>query len=120
MLRHGIPRDVVTALRSVSRSFRAWGGSTRSRPAGRRRRARVRRPHAAGAPPARPLALATRSSTTASRGEVIGGDHLIAHISSNPLISRPLGGKSGEPGGGRPRALITYMRSMRETREMDG
>ena len=29
MLRHGIPRDVVTALRSVSRSFRAWGGSTK-------------------------------------------------------------------------------------------
>ena len=28
MLRHGIPRDVVTALRSVSRSFRAWGGSS--------------------------------------------------------------------------------------------
>jgi glyoxylase-like metal-dependent hydrolase (beta-lactamase superfamily II) len=27
MLRHGIPRDVVTALRSVSRSFRGWGGS---------------------------------------------------------------------------------------------
>ena len=25
MLRHGIPEDVVTALRSVSRSFRAWG-----------------------------------------------------------------------------------------------
>ena len=53
------------------------------------------------------------------RRELIGGDHLIGHISSNPLISRPLGGKSGEPGGGRPRALITYMRSMRETREMD-
>ena len=28
MLRHGIPRDVVSALRSVSRSFRAWGGSS--------------------------------------------------------------------------------------------
>ena len=27
MLRHGIPRDVVTALRAVSRSFRGWGGS---------------------------------------------------------------------------------------------
>jgi glyoxylase-like metal-dependent hydrolase (beta-lactamase superfamily II) len=26
MLRHGIPRDVVTALRAVSRSFRGWGG----------------------------------------------------------------------------------------------
>ena len=23
---------------------------------------------------------------------LIGGDHLIGHISSNPLISRPLGG----------------------------
>jgi glyoxylase-like metal-dependent hydrolase (beta-lactamase superfamily II) len=50
---------------------------------------------------------------------VLGGDHLIAHISSNPLISRPLGGKSGEPGTGRPRALLTYMRSLRETREME-
>ena len=27
MLRHGIPRDVVTALRVVSRAFRGWGGS---------------------------------------------------------------------------------------------
>ena len=49
---------------------------------------------------------------------LLGGDHLIKHISSNPLISRPLGGKSGEPGGGRPRALVMYMASMRETREM--
>ena len=30
MLRHGIPRDVVAALRSVSRTFRGWGGSARS------------------------------------------------------------------------------------------
>ena len=27
MLRHGITRDVVTALRAVSRSFRGWGGA---------------------------------------------------------------------------------------------
>jgi glyoxylase-like metal-dependent hydrolase (beta-lactamase superfamily II) len=119
MLRHGIPRDVVTALRSVSRSFRAWGGSTK-----------VTRPLADGSE----LEFAGRAMQVLHRpghspsdtlfhdrasGEVIGGDHLIAHISSNPLISRPLGGKSGEPGAGRPRALITYMRSMRETREMD-
>jgi glyoxylase-like metal-dependent hydrolase (beta-lactamase superfamily II) len=119
MLRHGIPRDVVTALRSVSRSFRAWGGSTR-----------VTTRLADGSD----LAFAGRTMQVLHRpghspsdtlfhdrdsGEVIGGDHLIAHISSNPLISRPLGGKSGEPGGGRPRALITYMASMRETREMD-
>jgi glyoxylase-like metal-dependent hydrolase (beta-lactamase superfamily II) len=49
---------------------------------------------------------------------LIGGDHLIGHISSNPLISRPLGGRSGEPGDGRPRALLTYIRSLRETRAM--
>jgi glyoxylase-like metal-dependent hydrolase (beta-lactamase superfamily II) len=29
MLRHGIPRDVVVALRSLSRSFRGWGGSAK-------------------------------------------------------------------------------------------
>ena len=120
MLRHGIPRDVVTALRSVSRSFRAWGGSTKVTTrlkdggelvfAGRTMQVL----HRPGHSPSDTL-FHDRES-----GEVIGGDHLIAHISSNPLISRPLGGKSGEPGGGRPRALITYMRSMRETREMDG
>ena len=118
MLRHGIPRDVVSALRSVSRSFRAWGGS-----------AKVTRPLRDG----EMLDFAGRSlevlhrpghspSDTifhdAERSLVLGGDHLIGHISSNPLISRPLGGKSGEPGNGRPRALLMYMRSMRETREM--
>ena len=29
-------------------------------------------------------------------GELIGGDHLIKHISSNPLISRPLDGEAAE------------------------
>jgi glyoxylase-like metal-dependent hydrolase (beta-lactamase superfamily II) len=118
MLRHGIPRDVVTALRSMSRAFRAWGGS-----------APVDRRLADG----ETLAFADRSlqalhrpghspSDTvfwdAERRELIGGDHLIGHISSNPLVSRPLGGKSGEPGDGRPRALMTYLRSLSETRAM--
>jgi glyoxylase-like metal-dependent hydrolase (beta-lactamase superfamily II) len=118
MLRHGIPRDVVIALRAVSRSFRAWGGS-----------ATVDRPIADGDE----LAFAGRTlqalhrpghspSDTlfwdAERRVLIGGDHLIGHISSNPLISRPLGGRSGEPGDGRPRALLTYMRSLRATRAM--
>ena len=35
------------------------------------------------------------------RATLIAGDHLIAHISSNPLIALPLGGRSGEPGGER-------------------
>jgi glyoxylase-like metal-dependent hydrolase (beta-lactamase superfamily II) len=119
MLRHGIPRDVVSALRSVSRSFRAWGGSSA-----------VAHPLADGSELAfagRTLEVLHRPGHSPSdtlfhdreRGILLGGDHLISHISSNPLISRPLGGRSGEPGSGRPRALLTYMRSLRETRAMD-
>jgi len=118
MLRHGFPRDVVAALRTVSRSFRAWGGSAHvDRPI----------PHGALLPFAgRSLEVLHRpghspSDTVfwdAERALLIGGDHLIAHISSNPLVSRPLGGRSGEPGDGRPRALTTYLRSLAETREM--
>ncbi len=119
MLRHGLPADVVTALRAVSRSFRGWGGS-----------ARVDRTLADGS------ALEFRDRTLevmhrpghspsdtvfwdAERRILLAADHLIAHISSNPLISRPLGGRSGEPGPERPRALLTYMASLRETRALD-
>jgi glyoxylase-like metal-dependent hydrolase (beta-lactamase superfamily II) len=118
MLRHGIPRDVVTALRSMSRAFRAWGGSA---PVDRRledgeeltfANRTLQALHRPGHSPSDTLFW------DAERQLLIGGDHLIGHISSNPLISRPLGGKSGEPGDGRPRALITYMRSLSETREM--
>jgi glyoxylase-like metal-dependent hydrolase (beta-lactamase superfamily II) len=52
-------------------------------------------------------------------GTLLAGDHLLRHISSNPLISRQLGGRSGEPGDGRPRALLTYLASLRDTREME-
>jgi glyoxylase-like metal-dependent hydrolase (beta-lactamase superfamily II) len=118
MLRHGIPRDVVTALRAVSRSFRGWGGTT----AVGRRLADGELLEFAG----RSLEVLHRpghspSDTVfwdAARALLIAGDHLIKHISSNPLISRPLGGKSGEPGAGRPRALPTYLASLRETRQM--
>ena len=118
MLRNGIPRDVVTALRAVSRSFRGWGGS-----------AHVDRPLRDGETlefADRKLQVQHRPGHSPSdtlfwdeqRAHLIGGDHLIKHISSNPLISRPLGGRSGEPGGGRPRALMMYMDSLRETREL--
>jgi glyoxylase-like metal-dependent hydrolase (beta-lactamase superfamily II) len=46
---------------------------------------------------------------------LIGGDHLLGAISSNPLISRPGPGDGGE----RRRALIEYLDSLRQTREMD-
>jgi glyoxylase-like metal-dependent hydrolase (beta-lactamase superfamily II) len=118
MLRHGIPRDVVIALRTMSRSFRAWGGSA---PVDRRLADGEQLEFAGRTLQALHRPGHSPSDTLfwdAERRLAIGGDHLIGHISSNPLISRPLGGKSGEPADGRPRALMTYMQSLRETREM--
>ena len=113
MLSHGISEDVVTALQSVSRSFRAWG----SRP-------KVTRPLHDG----EILSLGDRNlevqhrpghspSDTllwdADRHILFAADHLLAHISSNALITRPLDG-SGE----RTQALVTYLESLRKTREL--
>ncbi len=50
----------------------------------------------------------------AERRLLIAADHLIAHISSNPLITRPRDGSEG-----RPQALVAYLESLRLTREMD-
>jgi glyoxylase-like metal-dependent hydrolase (beta-lactamase superfamily II) len=132
MLRNGIPQDVVYALRAVSASFRAWGAA-----------AQVTRPLAEG----ELLQFAARAWRVLYRpghspsdtvfhdeesGELFGGDHLIKHISSNPLISRPLepspdGAEKGSQEErslagaveARPRALMIYMDSLRATREME-
>ncbi len=113
MLRNGIPEEVTVALRSVSRSFRGWGSHVavtrpladgEEIPFGNRTLQALHRP---GHSP---------SDTVfwdAERRILIAADHLIAHISSNPLISRPLDGSSE-----RPQALVTYIESLRKTREM--
>ncbi len=50
----------------------------------------------------------------AERRILIGGDHLIKHISSNPLLSRPLDG-----GPGRTRSLVRpTSRACARTREL--
>jgi glyoxylase-like metal-dependent hydrolase (beta-lactamase superfamily II) len=57
----------------------------------------------------------------AGRRILVAGDHLIKHISSNPLISRPLGTSSEDSSDAvrsRPRALVTYLASLRKTREL--
>ena len=136
MLRNGIPQDIVYALRAVSASFRAWGAA-----------AHVTTALAADAS----LEFASRSWRVLHRpghspsdtvfwdeasGELFGGDHLIKHISSNPLLSKHLGPLPPREGGQdeeemvvpplrsdrpdeRPRALMIYMDSLRLTREMD-
>ena len=55
----------------------------------------------------------TRCSGTPSGRILLCADHLIAHISSNPLISRSLDGSDE-----RPRALMNYLESLRRTREL--
>jgi glyoxylase-like metal-dependent hydrolase (beta-lactamase superfamily II) len=113
MLRYGIPDDVVTALRSVSRSFRAWGARaqvTRPLHDGELMRFRDRTLEVQHRPGHSP------SDTVfwdAERRILIAADHLIAHISSNPLLSRPLDGSDG-----RPQALVAYLASLRRTREL--
>jgi glyoxylase-like metal-dependent hydrolase (beta-lactamase superfamily II) len=117
MLRNGIPQDVVYALRAVSASFRAWGAA-----------AQVTRPLADGDT----LEFASRTWRVLHRpghspsdtvffdeasGDLFGGDHLIKHISSNPLLSKPL--QSGDTDEERPKALMTYLDSLRKTREME-
>ena len=50
---------------------------------------------------------------------LIAGDHLIGHISSNPLVSRPPEVPLDAPVPERPRALIIYLDSLAATEAMD-
>ena len=115
MLRHGITPAVVSALQAVSRAFRGWGAASEVDAtfadgdllefAGRSLRVRHRPGH-------------SPSDTVfhdEADGTLIGADHLLAHISSVPLISLPLEGDVDA----RPRALVTYLESLRATRDME-
>lgn len=111
MRRHGVGADVVTVLAAVSKAYRGWNGSA---PVGRR------------LTDGGELGFAGRTFEVLHRpghspgdtvffdhadGTLLAGDHLIKHISSNPLISAPLVGE-------RTSALLTYMTSLRATQAM--
>jgi glyoxylase-like metal-dependent hydrolase (beta-lactamase superfamily II) len=115
MRRHGVPDDLATALSSVGASFRAFGSS-----------GHVTQPLHDGEDlvlGSRTLRVLHRPGHSPSdtvfwdqeRSMGIAGDHLLARISSNPLIARPL---RAEAGGRRPAALIDYIASMKATREL--
>jgi glyoxylase-like metal-dependent hydrolase (beta-lactamase superfamily II) len=118
MLRNGIPKEIVQALRTVSAAFRSWGASVS-----------VTRPLRDG----ELLELRDRTLETLHRPGhspsdtifwdeerriLIAGDHLIKHISSNALISRPLQAPRDGEVEVRPKALVTYLNSLRKTREL--
>jgi glyoxylase-like metal-dependent hydrolase (beta-lactamase superfamily II) len=127
----------VTVLRAVSAGFRAWGSAVE-----------VTMPLQNGGVlelGERTLRVLHRPGHSPSdtvfwdeqRGMLLAADHLIAHISSNPLLARPLGDSSGSgesPAAGegpapdasasgadgpRPQALLTYIDSLEKTRAMD-
>ena len=113
MTRNGIPPEVVTALASVSRGFRAWGARadvTQSLQDGEDLRLRDRTLRAVFRPGHSPTDTVFHD---AERRILIAADHLLAHISSNPLMTRPL------DGGPRPQALVTYLESLQKTRAME-
>jgi glyoxylase-like metal-dependent hydrolase (beta-lactamase superfamily II) len=113
MLRNGIPEEVTVALRGVSRSFRGWGSHvevTHPLEDGEALPFRDRTLQAIHRPGHSPSDTVFWDE---DRRILLAADHLIAHISSNPLISRPLDGSSR-----RPQALVTYIESMRKTRAM--
>jgi glyoxylase-like metal-dependent hydrolase (beta-lactamase superfamily II) len=118
MIRNGIPEDVVQALRQVSSAFRAWGGKanvTRPLQDGEVLKLRDRELQVLHRPGHSP------SDTIfwdAQRRILIAADHLIKHISSNPLVSRPLEADGEVPARERPQALVTYLDSLRKTREL--
>jgi glyoxylase-like metal-dependent hydrolase (beta-lactamase superfamily II) len=119
MRRHGIPADMVTVLGSLGAAFRAFGSRaqiTRQLRDGELLRLRDRTFSVLHRPGHSP------SDTVfwdAERSILIGGDHLLGHISSNPLISRPIDGRpAGVEADQRPRALVTYIDSLLATREL--
>jgi glyoxylase-like metal-dependent hydrolase (beta-lactamase superfamily II) len=113
MLRNGIPEDVTQALRSVSRSYYGWGSKvdvTRPLDDGGRVELRDRTLEVLFRPGHSPMDTVFWD---AERELLIAGDHLLANISSNPLIARPLDGSPG-----RTRSLVSYIDSLEKTRAM--
>ena len=115
MRRHGVPEDLVAVLGVVAAAFRQFGSNaavTRPLLDGDRLELRRHSFEVLHRPGHSPSDMVFWDS---ARRILIGGDHLLAHISSNPVVHRPL---SGEAGGPRPTPLIDYIASMQATAEL--
>ncbi len=128
---HGIPADLVTVLGALGASFRAFGSSPeiacelRTGDVITLRDRQLEVLHRPGHSPSDIILW------DAERQILLAGDHLLAHISSNPLIAKPLprsrpglerthagDGTSGDAAEQRPRALLDYIESLRGTRAL--
>jgi glyoxylase-like metal-dependent hydrolase (beta-lactamase superfamily II) len=115
MRRHGVGEDVITVLAVLGAGMRAYGSC-----------GAVTQPLHDGemlVMGGRAFSVHHRPGHSASdlifldadAAVTVGGDHLLSHISSNALVSRPLGASPDAP---RPKPLLDYSRSMRATRAM--
>ncbi|MHB8491078.1 MAG: MBL fold metallo-hydrolase [Solirubrobacteraceae bacterium] len=118
MRENGVPGDVARALRSTSAGITAWGSTVKVDHAladGDELRvggATVRALHRPGHSPCDTVFVEGQHAL------MLAGDHLLAHISSNPLVSRPMGAR-GDYEGAREPALVSYIESMSRTRELE-
>jgi glyoxylase-like metal-dependent hydrolase (beta-lactamase superfamily II) len=117
MRRHGIPEDLVKVLGLVADAFRGYGSA-----------GIVGRPLQDGDSISlrdRTLQVLHRPGHSptdtilwdADRKIVLAGDHLLAHISSNAVLTRPPD-KKPDPGAPRPTSLLNYIDSMQKTRAL--
>jgi glyoxylase-like metal-dependent hydrolase (beta-lactamase superfamily II) len=120
MRRHGIDDDVRGTLDDISRSFRRYGegatvdavvGDGEELVAGGRTFTAYERP---GHSPTDTIFLD-------ASGLLVGGDHLLAKVSSNPIAHVPIDDRDPVAVATREprRALVEYLASMRATAAMD-
>ncbi len=115
LVRHGVPVDLATVLGVVGAAYRPYGSSgklTRALRDGDLLALRDRTLEVAHRPGHSPSDLVFWD---AQRRILLAGDHLLARISSNPLIARALG---EQPDRGRARSLPDYVASLRATAEL--
>jgi glyoxylase-like metal-dependent hydrolase (beta-lactamase superfamily II) len=118
MLRNGVPEETALTLRDITASFRRFAAParvTRRLEDGDRIELgpgrTLRALHAPGHSPTDTIFV------DEDRAFAFVGDHLIARISSNPVIHRPIAGPA-DPAR-RVAVLATYLDSLRRTRALD-
>lgn len=113
MQQNGVPEEVAVALRAVAKAFRGWGSSAkvdRVLQEGDVMKFRDRELEIFYRPG---HSISDTVFWNADTQTLIAADHLIKHISSNPLLERP-----PAPDQPRPQELVVYVESLRKTREM--
>jgi glyoxylase-like metal-dependent hydrolase (beta-lactamase superfamily II) len=118
MLRNGVPEETALTLRDITASFRRFAGPARVT----RRLADGDRLDLGPGRTLRVLHVPGHSPTDTTfldeeRAIAFAGDHLIARISSNPVIHRPISGPV-DPAR-RTAVLARYLDSLGRTRDLD-